>query len=199
MLAMARADEPAGTPRRMRPAAGDFTRLYREHAQPMLLYFQRRVLDPELAADLLAETFAVAIERADQFRGPHEEALAAWLWAIARSQVSAVERHGEVEARHTTELQIHRRALERHEIERVEELAGVEMLREQVAYHVDRLPPPLRDAVRLRMLEELSYEDVSRRLGISGPAARARVSRGLKMLKHTVLRPGEPDPLDDWR
>jgi RNA polymerase sigma-70 factor (ECF subfamily) len=40
------------------PAA--FRELYDRWAERLLAYFYRRVLDPEVAADLLAETFAVA-------------------------------------------------------------------------------------------------------------------------------------------
>jgi RNA polymerase sigma-70 factor, ECF subfamily len=199
MLAMAGADESPAAERRGRPLAPeDFTQLYRRHAESLLVYFQRRVFDAEQAADLLAETFAVAIERAGQFRGDDDRSLGAWLWAIARSLVSAAERSGRVEARRTTEFGLERRALERQEIERIEELAEIDLLREQVAFHVERLPPPLRDAVRLRMLEELGYADVARRLGTTEEAARTRVSRGLRLLRHTILRPTDHDVLDDW-
>jgi hypothetical protein len=43
------------------PAA--FRELYDRWAERLLAYFYRRVFDPEVAADLLAETFAVAFER----------------------------------------------------------------------------------------------------------------------------------------
>jgi RNA polymerase sigma-70 factor (ECF subfamily) len=47
---------------------------------------------------------------------------------------------------------------------------------------VDGLPAEQRDAVRLRVVEELSYEDVAAQLGCSPGAARTRVSRGLRQL-----------------
>ena len=61
----------------------DFTRLYRRHASSLLVFFQRRACDPEAATDLLADTFAIAIERADQFRGSGDRAGSGWLWQIA--------------------------------------------------------------------------------------------------------------------
>jgi hypothetical protein len=45
-----------------------FRALYDRWADRLLAYFYRRVLDPEVAADLLAETFAVAFERRRRFR-----------------------------------------------------------------------------------------------------------------------------------
>ena len=44
-----------------------FRELYDRWADKLLAYFYRRVLDPEVAADLLAETFAVAYERRKRF------------------------------------------------------------------------------------------------------------------------------------
>jgi RNA polymerase sigma factor (sigma-70 family) len=172
----------------------DFTRLYRHHAQPLLLYFQRRLLDPEQATDLLAETFAVAIERAGQFRGDTDSQLSAWLWAIARSLLAAAERHGEVERRHAAGLGIDRRTLERAEAERIEELAGMSMLRDRVSQQLERLPAGQREAVRMRMIDELGYDEIAARLGIGEGAARARVSRGLRELRDRLLgADGGPD------
>ncbi|HVR04702.1 MAG TPA: sigma factor, partial [Solirubrobacteraceae bacterium] len=65
-----------------------FTILYRRHAQSLLLYFQRRVHDAELARDLLAECFEAAIAGGPGFRGDSEDELSGWLWAIARNTLA---------------------------------------------------------------------------------------------------------------
>ena len=44
------------------------------------------------------------------------------------------------------------------------------------------LTPSTREAVRLRVVDELPYRDLAQRLGISETAARVRVSRGLSAL-----------------
>ena len=44
-----------------------FRELYDRWADRLLAYFYRRVLDAEVAGDLLAETFAVAFERRRRF------------------------------------------------------------------------------------------------------------------------------------
>jgi RNA polymerase sigma-70 factor (ECF subfamily) len=47
-----------------------------------------------------------------------------------------------------------------------------------------------RRAVELRVLDELAYDEVGRRLGISAGAARVRVSRGLARLRrHLTTAP----------
>jgi RNA polymerase sigma-70 factor (ECF subfamily) len=166
--------------------SADFTRVYRAEAEAMLVYLTRRLWDGELAADVLAETFAVAIERAGQYRGRSERELSAWVWAIARSLVSAAERHGEVERRHAETLGLDRRALDAAELERLDDLAGLALLREQIARHLDELPQEQRAAVRLRMIEGLDYDELSAELGISKQATRARVSRGLRSLRRQI-------------
>jgi DNA-directed RNA polymerase specialized sigma24 family protein len=51
-----------------------------------------------------------------------------------------------------------------------------------VADRLARLSPEQRNALRMRVVEELEYPEVARRLQASEEAARARVSRGLRQL-----------------
>ena len=48
---------------------------------------------------------------------------------------------------------------------------------------LETLPAHQREAVRLRVLEDMEYLDVARALGTTPAAARVRVHRGLKALK----------------
>jgi RNA polymerase sigma-70 factor (ECF subfamily) len=68
------------------------------------------------------------------------------------------------------------------ELARIEELAALGELRAAVAGALAELGAEQRDAVRLRVVEELDYAAVAGRLGITEQAARARVSRGLRSL-----------------
>jgi Sigma-70 region 2 len=71
-------------------ASTDDPRAFREPydrwADPLLAFLYRRVLDAEVAADLLAESFAIAYEKRGRYRdtGPPG---AAWLYGIARNVV----------------------------------------------------------------------------------------------------------------
>ena len=50
-----------------RTDADAFSQFYRRHAAPVLSYLVRRTRDPELGADLTAETFACALEGLARF------------------------------------------------------------------------------------------------------------------------------------
>jgi DNA-directed RNA polymerase specialized sigma24 family protein len=56
---------------------------------------------------------------------------------------------------------------------------------------LDSLPASQRDAVRLRVLQELRYEQVAVALGTSASAARVRVHRGLAALRARRLNSKE--------
>ena len=64
-----------------------FRELYDRWAEPLIAYFYRRVLDPEVAADLLAETFAVAYQKRGRFRDIGRPG-GAWLYGIAGKELA---------------------------------------------------------------------------------------------------------------
>ena len=47
----------------------DLARLYRAHAADLLRFFARRTLQPEVAVDLVGETFARAFANRARYRG----------------------------------------------------------------------------------------------------------------------------------
>jgi RNA polymerase sigma-70 factor (ECF subfamily) len=156
--------------------------LYRRHARDVTVFFARRTRDSEMAFDLTAETFAAALADREQFRGAGPDAGKAWIFGIAHNQLSAYRRRGAIERRALGRLHVEPRALTDGEIERIEELAGLNDLAEAVSGQLARLGPHYADALRLRVVEELSYQEVAATLGVSGTSARARVSRGLRSL-----------------
>ncbi len=162
--------------------ADDLSALYRRHATGMVAFFARRTYDAELAVELMAETFAAAVLDAPKFRGSTEESEAAWLYAIARHKLSGWSRRARVERRALQRLGLEPPILSDAELDRIEELAGVAALRSEVAASLDVLSPALRDALRLRVVEERAYPDVAAKLGITEQTARARVSRALREL-----------------
>ena len=62
-----------------------FAAFYDAYAERVLVYFARRVLDVDVAFDLLSETFAKALEHRAQFRGASPEQEQGWLFSIAPS------------------------------------------------------------------------------------------------------------------
>jgi RNA polymerase sigma-70 factor, ECF subfamily len=161
------------------PAA--FRELYDRWAERLLAYFYRRVFDAEVAADLLAETFAVAYERRHRFRDMGRPG-SAWLFGIARKELAHWVRHRAAEQRAVRRLGIVVPALDDESIARIEALADVAAQRRTLQEALDRMTDLERDAVRLRVLEELDYQTIAARLGCSEGTARGRVHRGLARL-----------------
>jgi RNA polymerase sigma factor (sigma-70 family) len=159
-----------------------FEALYDLNAERLLVYFTRRTLDPDTALDLWAETLSQAFERWPRFRGSSEDEALAWLYAIARARWADYLRRGYAERRALGRLRIARPELDSDDIERLEELAGLVELRAQVGAALAGLPSDQREALQLRIVEELPYPEVANRMKVTEPAARARVSRGLRRL-----------------
>ncbi len=156
--------------------------LYRAHAEAMLVYFTRRCYDAQLAVDLVGETFARAYARRGRFRGVSEADAVAWIWAIARNALSDALRRGRAERRALSRLSVEPPLLVEEEAVRIEQLAGVGELRAALADALERLAPEQREAIRMRVVQELDYPTVAARLGVSQATARSRVSRGLRAL-----------------
>jgi RNA polymerase sigma-70 factor (ECF subfamily) len=162
------------------PAA--FAAFYEAYADRVLAFLVRRVLDPELAFDLLSETFAKALASRDQFRGNSAGEEQGWLFAIARSELHMYWRTGNIERSALARYAITVPTLSDQEHERIEALAGLSGASETLLDAMSALPADQRRAVELRVLEDLSYPDLAATLDVSEATARARVSRGLRAL-----------------
>jgi RNA polymerase sigma factor (sigma-70 family) len=176
-------------------SADEIADLYDRHAEAVLAFLVRRTWDPEVAVDILAETFAVALEGRRRFRGGDDEAARAWLYGIARHLVADHFRRTGAQRRALARLGIELRPLTDVEYERIEDLAGSRELRDEVAEKLDGLPVDQREAVRLRVVEEQGYQALSKALDISPDTARARVSRGLQALRVAIDAPAAENSL----
>lgn len=168
-----------------------FGEFFAERREQVLRFFARRVLDPEAAFDLMAETFAAAFAALDDFRGSTEAECHAWLWAIARNKLFRWREKGEIEQRALRELGIDLPPMTSAELERAEELADLDAVRPQIAACLAALPPAYREAIRLRIIEERPYEVIAAELGVDETVVRARVSRGLRRLGTLLARDAE--------
>jgi RNA polymerase sigma factor (sigma-70 family) len=182
-------DEEGGSAVELRQAAG-FVALYRREAELVLLFCTRRVMDAEAALDITAETFAQAFRGRASFRGTTRAEARAWLLTIARRQIARYLRRGRLDSGAVRRLAIQTPVLQPDETEEIERRAGLPQLRAELAIQLARLNDDQRDALRLRVVEQHSYEDVARSLGITEATARARVSRALRTLAAALeLRP----------
>ena len=165
---------------RTRPDA--FGTFYERHAEPLLAFFARRTFDPEIAAELTAETFAQAFAGRRRFE-KRGAAGAAWLYAIGRHQLGRFYRTGWVEAAARKRIGLPPRELSEVDYERIEELLDFKRLRGAIRQSFARLPEAQREALTLRVVEKRPYAEVARVLSCTEQVARARVSRGLRRLR----------------
>jgi RNA polymerase sigma factor (sigma-70 family) len=159
-----------------------FAVFYRRHERLLLRFLFSRCRDPELTADLAAETFASALEAADRFDPARSGGASAvpWLLGIARNTLHTSIRRGSVAEDARRRIGLEPLVLSDEDLARVEELASVDP-------RIDRalrgLPPQLRDALVARVLDERDYEEIAAQLGCSQQVVRKRVSRGLSRLR----------------
>ena len=159
--------------------------LYDRHARGLVGFFARRTGDAELALDVLGDTFVAAFAARASCRASDDAGRAAWLYRIAGNELADYFRRGVRERRAISRLG-HARALTDDEYDRIEQLAESSELRGAVGEALAGLSDEQADAIRLRVLEEQSYVEVAESLGVSEQAARARVSRGLQVLRRAI-------------
>jgi RNA polymerase sigma factor (sigma-70 family) len=166
--------------------ADAFTELYRRHAEELLRYFARRILDPEAAAELTAETFAEAFASRRNYTDVGVNGVA-WLYGIARNRLSRFFRTGRVDAAARRRLGMPERELPPEDYERIEDLVDFAPIRGALLDALETLSSDHREAMRLHVIEGLEYPEVARRMRCSEANARQRVSRGLRKVA-MVLR-----------
>jgi RNA polymerase sigma factor (sigma-70 family) len=166
--------------------ADAFSQLYRSEGEAVLLFLTRRTLDGELALELTAETFAIAMRSWRTLRELAHEQQRAWLFTVARRRFTRYLRRASVERRLVQRLGVHVPHVDHDDVLLIEQRAGLDELRAALGRELARLSADQCEALRLRVVEERPYREVAERLGVSEQTARARVSRGLRRLAHAL-------------
>jgi len=161
-----------------------FDAMYLRYREPVLGYFARRVGQPEVAADLMAETFARALVG---YRAAPPDEPVAWLFTIARNLLIDSARRGQVEESARRNLRLDPLVLDDADLQRIEEVAEAADLAEMVRA---TLSATEYEALRARVVDEESYEELALRLRCSEAVARKRVSRAIANVR-TVMRDGD--------
>jgi RNA polymerase sigma-70 factor (ECF subfamily) len=91
-----------------------------------------------------------------------------------------------VERRAVRRLAIEVPALDDESIARIEALADMDARRSALAAALDQIGPGERDAVQLRVVEEMGYAEIAAALDCTEAAARVRVHRGLARLNRLL-------------
>lgn len=177
---------PLDSLKRSRRDQEAFSGFYRYYFRQILGFLARRVQDPEVAADLTAETFAQAFLHRRRFRGTSMGEVDRWIYRIAEHQLSHYWRDGKTERGAMERLRIQAPALDSARRDAIEQLAETEGLRSALRAGLAQISSVQREAVALRLLEDLSYTEIAERLAITEIAARARVSRALRALANSM-------------
>ncbi|HEX4324644.1 MAG TPA: sigma-70 family RNA polymerase sigma factor [Gaiellaceae bacterium] len=160
-----------------------FGELYRRHVSTVHGWFRRRL--QWAAADLTAETFAQAWLSRRCFRNEADGSALPWLLGIARNVARESARRNEVETRARRRLGLPTDLASEDGYDAVEERLSP---RTALAEALETLPEHEREALELRVVDELPYPEVADRLGVRPAAARLRVSRALRRLSTLPLK-----------
>jgi len=166
-------------------AAGEdpsaFSELYVRHVGAVYRWFHRRL--DWAASDLTAETFARAWLGRGRFRDERDGSALPWLLGIGANVLADTIRRNRIETRARERLGLPLDLASEDGYTAVEERLSP---RDALTRGLGSLPAHERDALELRVVDELSYAQVAKRLAIRPAAARLRVSRALRRLALSV-------------
>ena len=155
----------------MSEAVKELEELYRAHGPALLIYLRGQAGQPGVAEDLLQETFLQAIRcigRMDDVVSPR-----AWLFAIARNMTISAWRRRRKTSTLPDEIAT---------AAPVYEDARRETMRQAIA----ALPEKLRETLKLKLRDDLSYEEIAAVLGIPVGTVRSRLHNAVQQLRETL-------------
>ena len=161
----------------------EFTAFYRYFERSVLGFFMSATGRPDVAADLMAETFARALESIGSFdpgRGRADQ----WLFGIARHVLADSRRRGRVEAAARQRLGFPTLTLADHTAETI---ARLSVDRRLATAALAALPDDQQHAIEARVLHNREYADIAAELQCSEALVRQRVSRGLRALRTRLV------------
>lgn len=161
--------------------AAAFSALYARHVGTVYRWLRHRI--EWAASDLTAETFARAWLARGRFRDDRAGSALPWLLGIAANLLADAARRDRIETRARARLGLPLDLAAEDGYAEVEQRLSPRLALKR---HLASLAPHERDALELRIVDELSYEEVAERLEIRPAAARLRVSRALRRLANTV-------------
>ena len=163
-----------------------FREFYERYAVWMRAWLQRETGSEAAALDLTAETFAQAWNGVRRFRDLADGSGAPWLFGIARNLLRQYHKHNRIETAARGRLGLPSAFAESDDFDRVDERIEAARLSPALQTAVGALPAEQRRALDLRVVQQLSYDEIAGRLGCSQNAARLKVSRALKSLTLTM-------------
>jgi RNA polymerase sigma-70 factor (ECF subfamily) len=172
---------------------GAFDEVYARYAAMVYNLALRLSGDGDEAADLTQEIFLRVFRHLDSFSG--RSALKTWIFRVAlnhcRERMSRFRPLTLPIGEETEEAGVARLA---DPGRGPEEQAVAADLGRQVGRALALLPAPFREAVVLRDLQGLSYQEIAAVLGVRVGTVRSRIARGREQLRHLLDRQGIAAP-----
>jgi RNA polymerase sigma-70 factor (ECF subfamily) len=156
-----------------------FMRLWTESQQAVVNYIHATVRDPAAAKDLAQETALVLFRRFSEYDG--QRPFLAWALGVAKLQVLGF-RRDEVRSLVCFDTELFDRFTEMW----AETAAAASERSSALEVCLERLPARPRQMVRLRYFEELSSEEIGRRIGSKSAAVRVALQRIRERLRACV-------------
>ena len=155
------------------------------HRSYLVRFAQRKLRDPLLAEDAVHDVFEAVLSGRAVFAG--RAALRSWLTAVLKHKiVDSVRRNAGTDSLDQAFGDDDDDGAGTRELEcpqpRPDQIAEQHQLLLLALRRIEALPTGLRDAMRLRVLEERSTDDVCRELGISEENLFVRIHRARKQL-----------------
>jgi len=154
--------------------------LYMRHRAQLYAWFRSRL--PESAAsELTAELFAQVALSLRRFRDEANGSAAPWLYGIAKNLLRRYYERGRVDVAARRRLRMPIRSYEL-DFDAIDERLAAGELKRELESALGSLPREQREALELRVVGELPYEEVALELDCTPTAARLRVMRALGKL-----------------
>ncbi len=167
-------------------ATAGFERLYRANVDAVTAYFARRSADPQVVADLTADTFVAAITGFGSF-DPRKGTARAWVFGIARRVYAA---HCETyrQQQHKIQRLAGRRDLGQDQIAELLDRIDAERAGRHLLTELALLPERDRAVVELVDIAGLRPNEAAAALGLPPGTARMRLMRARARLRKEALR-----------
>jgi len=168
-----------------------FRQLFNRFYWPLFRFFEHRGFSTEECQDLIQETFLRVYRGIESFRG--EARCEHWLFRIAANTAIKAVRHRAAAKRAGRDVPLENEGLEGSPAAGdsplavtapapLEQLLGKEM-REQLSRAIDGFPAQMRRCVRLRVYQELDYDEIADVLQISPSTVKVQLFKARKRLR----------------
>jgi RNA polymerase sigma factor (sigma-70 family) len=175
----------AGTRTGERPArtsaTAEFERLYRANVDGVTAYFARRSTDPQVVADLTADTFVAAITGFGSF-DPRKGTARAWVFGIA-GHVYASYCQAYSQQQQRLERLVGRRDLDLDQVDELLDRIDAERAADGLFAELARLPERDRAVIDLVDIAGLQPKEAAAALGLPAGTVRMRLMRARARLR----------------